>query len=366
MIYIPYPAEIMSLRKRYPKGVGVLLKVGQLAKKVCLSVRTLHHYDDIGLLSPSVRSEAGHRLYNTADIARLHRIQALKQLGISLQKIAGILQDNSQQLPDIIEQQIANIDQEMEQAAQLKTKLLALQRNLQNGNEPDMASWLDTLALMNVYEKYLTPDEIEAINSYAIIAKHELEHVWPEMVQQLESFVDKKVSPGDMEVRAFIIRWTEMLERLAGHNPNLLLKVYAMSRNEIEMQVQRGITPAMTEYLLNAMGQLHRHIFTQYLSPEQMQLLDKHHQQHPDAWPPLIEAVRQKMNAGVSATSDEVRPLALKWKALYENSVTGGDPDITEKLRLAYEREPLLIQGTGLDQELFQFIRQAITFNTCT
>ncbi len=338
----------------------MLLKVGQLAKKVCLSVRTLHHYDDIGLLSPSVRSEAGHRLYNTSDISRLHRIQALKQLGISLQKIAGLLQDHSTQLPDIIAQQILRLDQEIEQAVQLKTKLQLLQRNLHTGHKPDINNWLDTLALMNIYEKYLTPEEIEAINHYAIAARQELERDWPDMVKQLQHFVDQKIPPGNKEVRTFIIRWTEMFERLTGHNPNLLLKVYAMSRNEIAMQVQRGITPLMTKYLVEAMGQLHRHIFTQYLSPEQMQQLDKNRQRHQDTWPSLIETLREKMNSGVSSTSDEVKPLARQWKTLYESSVTGGDPDITERLRLAYEREPLLIQGTGLDQTLFQFIRQAI------
>jgi len=50
----------------------MLLKVGQLAKQTHLSVRTLHHYDEIGLLSPSVRTPAGHRLYNTKDIAVLY------------------------------------------------------------------------------------------------------------------------------------------------------------------------------------------------------------------------------------------------------------------------------------------------------
>ena len=134
----------------------MLLKVGQLAKQVCLSVRTLHHYDEIGLLSPSVRTSAGHRLYNTKDIMLLHRIQALKQLGLSLQQIAELIQENSQPLPDIIAQQIANLDREMAQAAQLKSKLVRLQGSLQEGHEPDMASWLDTLTLMNVYEKYLT------------------------------------------------------------------------------------------------------------------------------------------------------------------------------------------------------------------
>lgn len=337
----------------------MLLKVGQLAKQICLSVRTLHHYDEIGLLSPSVRTSAGHRLYNTKDIALLHRIQALKQLGLPLQKVAEIMQENSQPLPDIIARQIENLDREMEQAAQLKAKLLKLQKSLHASDEPDMASWLDTLALMNVYEKYLTEDEIEELNNHALAAKHEIEHEWPEMVKKLQVMMDQKISPSDKKAQAFVIQWTEMLERLVGYNPHLLLKVHSMS-DEIEMQLQRGISIEMKEYLGDVMGQIHRDIFAKYLSQEQMQLLDKHRQKNREAWPPLIAAVREKMQAGISPESDEVQPLAKKWKILFETSATGGDPDIAEKLRTAYACEPLLTQGTGLDQALFKFIRQSM------
>ncbi|WP_263404975.1 MerR family DNA-binding transcriptional regulator [Pseudomonas aeruginosa] len=55
----------------------MLLKVGELAKQTGLTVRALHHYDDIGLLQPSARSDAGYRLYTPKDITRLHQIQAL-------------------------------------------------------------------------------------------------------------------------------------------------------------------------------------------------------------------------------------------------------------------------------------------------
>ncbi|GGY78212.1 MerR family transcriptional regulator [Cellvibrio zantedeschiae] len=337
----------------------MLLKVGQLAKQVCLSVRTLHHYDEIGLLSPSVRTDAGHRLYNTKDISRLHRIQALKQLGIPLQKIADIIQENSQPLPDIIAQQIANLERELEQATQLKAKLIKLQENLNTAHEPDIAGWLDTLALMNVYEKYLTAEEIEELNSHAFAVKHEIDHEWPEMVKKLQAMMDKKVPADADEVTEFVILWTEKLERLVGHNPNLLLKIHFMS-NETEMRIQRGISQEMTAYLGEAMSALHQKIFTKYLSPEQIQLLNKNRQKNKEDWPPLIAAIREKMQAGVDSESEEVKPLAMKWKTLFETSATGGDPDIAERLRLAYEREPLLIQGTGLDQELFTYIRQAM------
>lgn len=62
-------------------------KVGELAKSTGVSVRTLHHYDHIGLLTPSDHTETGHRLYTTDDIARLQQILSLRQLGFSLEEI---------------------------------------------------------------------------------------------------------------------------------------------------------------------------------------------------------------------------------------------------------------------------------------
>lgn len=56
------------------------LKVGQLAKRTGLTVRTLHHYEDVGLLTPSARTESGHRLYGTREVIRLQQIVSLRQV----------------------------------------------------------------------------------------------------------------------------------------------------------------------------------------------------------------------------------------------------------------------------------------------
>src|SRR3954469_1547237 len=67
------------------------LKVGELARRTGLTTRTLHHYDEIGLLRPSLHTESGHRLYTAGDIARLQQVLSLRQLGFSLEEIAGCL-----------------------------------------------------------------------------------------------------------------------------------------------------------------------------------------------------------------------------------------------------------------------------------
>jgi DNA-binding transcriptional MerR regulator len=65
--------------------------VGELAEQTGLTVRTLHHYDEIGLARPSRRTAAGHRRYTGTDVRRLHRIVALRAFGFSLAEIGALL-----------------------------------------------------------------------------------------------------------------------------------------------------------------------------------------------------------------------------------------------------------------------------------
>ena len=69
--------------------------VGDAAKLAKVSVRTLHHYDEIGLLEPSGRSAAGYRLYEQVDLERLHQILLFRELGFSLPEIRTIMLDPS-------------------------------------------------------------------------------------------------------------------------------------------------------------------------------------------------------------------------------------------------------------------------------
>lgn len=71
------------------------LTVGRVAELVGVSVRTLHHWDAIGLVRPGGRSWAGYRLYDAADVARIHRVLVYRELGLALAEIGRILDDPS-------------------------------------------------------------------------------------------------------------------------------------------------------------------------------------------------------------------------------------------------------------------------------
>ncbi|MEV4099411.1 MerR family transcriptional regulator [Nonomuraea sp. NPDC049649] len=69
------------------------LSVGQVARLAGVTVRTLHHYDEIGLLIPGERTRAGYRRYTDEDLARLQQILLYRELGFPLEEIAAILDD---------------------------------------------------------------------------------------------------------------------------------------------------------------------------------------------------------------------------------------------------------------------------------
>jgi DNA-binding transcriptional MerR regulator len=72
---------------------AVAYTVGEVAKLARVSVRTLHHYDEVGLLRPSERSDAGYRLYSLGDLERLQQVLFYKELGFALDEIAGLMND---------------------------------------------------------------------------------------------------------------------------------------------------------------------------------------------------------------------------------------------------------------------------------
>ncbi|XXF76226.1 MerR family transcriptional regulator [Myxococcaceae bacterium GXIMD 01537] len=67
--------------------------MSQVARLAGVSVRTLHHYDEVGLLRPSGRSEAGYRLYEQSDLQRLQQVLFFKELGFPLEEITRSSRD---------------------------------------------------------------------------------------------------------------------------------------------------------------------------------------------------------------------------------------------------------------------------------
>ena len=95
--------------------------VTQIATQTGVSVRTLHHYDAIGLLKPTRVTEAGYRYYDEAALERLYLILLFRELGFPLKEIAGILDAPDFDRNRVLEEQIALLEKQRERLAYLST-----------------------------------------------------------------------------------------------------------------------------------------------------------------------------------------------------------------------------------------------------
>src|SRR5262245_9121884 len=96
---------------------------GELAAATGLTIRTLHHWDEIGLLRPAARSGVGHRRYSDDDVARLYRIVALRRLGLSLDEVGAALDREGPDLRAAVAAHLARVDEDLESLRDLRRRL---------------------------------------------------------------------------------------------------------------------------------------------------------------------------------------------------------------------------------------------------
>ncbi|AGK46494.1 merR regulatory family protein [Burkholderia thailandensis MSMB121] len=335
----------------------MLLKIGELAKHSGLTVRTLHHYDAIGLLKPSARADNGYRLYDRSDIARLHQIQALRRFGLALADVGAYLAQPGTPLTSIVARQIAMLDRQIEQAARLRERLAQLRRDLVDGAQPELADWLNTLELMTVYDHYFSEEELARLPMYR--NGHAPAPEWTALVDDARALMDAGVAPEDERVRALSIRWMTMLVRDTNGDPRFLAKLNLMHEREPSMQAHIGISPALRDYVLRAFAETKMRIYERHLSPDEARFMRANYGKHAMEWPQLMADVRDAIDAGASPASPEGRALARRWRELFR-SYAGDDPDTQAKFIRAQTTDPELLAGTWADETLLDFIRDAM------
>ncbi|RSS51474.1 MerR family transcriptional regulator [Streptomyces sp. WAC01280] len=95
------------------------LTVGQVSARLGVTVRALHHWDEIGLARPSLRTAAGYRLYTADDLARLHRIVVYREIGLGLDRIRAVLDDSTADVPGGLRAQRTQVAERIARLQQL-------------------------------------------------------------------------------------------------------------------------------------------------------------------------------------------------------------------------------------------------------
>lgn len=119
-------------------------RVGDLATAAGTTVRALHYYEEIGLLVPSDRTDAGHRIYSDADIERLYRINLLRRLHLSLAEIAKALDDPAWDLRTSLDAHVAELEKRLKTEQRLHGRLTGLRASL-NANKRETTETLLTI-----------------------------------------------------------------------------------------------------------------------------------------------------------------------------------------------------------------------------
>lgn len=130
-------------------------KVGELAKLAGLTIRTLRYYDQIGLFSPSGHTDSGHRIYNEADISWLQQILSLKELGLSLEEVKGILDGDEYSPFEIVSIQIERIKENIRTQQKLLAELESVSVVMQADEPLTAQDFTKLLSMMKKsHEKY--------------------------------------------------------------------------------------------------------------------------------------------------------------------------------------------------------------------
>ncbi|MEX2283273.1 MAG: MerR family transcriptional regulator [Gemmatimonadota bacterium] len=231
-------------------------KVGELAKRTGLTVRTLHHYDQIGLLSPSHRTKAGHRLYGERDIKRLQKIVSLRQLGLTLDQIGEWLSRPRLSAVHVLDLHIRSIREQIGAQEALCSRLEKIAGSLRARELVSMDEFLNTIEAIQMYEKYYTPDELERIKKRGAEVGasriREVEQEWPLLISQVRAEMEKGTAPTDPRVSKLAEKWMSLVNEFTGGDPQIAAKVKKLYEQEPAMRQQSGIDAALFEYVQKA------------------------------------------------------------------------------------------------------------------
>lgn len=203
--------------------------VGEVADLAGVSVRTLHHYDELGLVVPSARSDAGYRLYDHADLERLQEVLTLRALGLSLADVATLLDDPTHDRLQVLRDQAKRLRDERDRLADLldavEGAIVAHDRGepqeattMFDGNDHEAHAreaeerWGDTDAYRQSQERFAALGEG---------ASETVQQWWEEHFEQFASLRRDDVPLDDDRVRAAVADHRRLLNRFYDCGPQM-------------------------------------------------------------------------------------------------------------------------------------------------
>lgn len=202
-------------------------KVGALAEASGLTVRTLHHWDTVGLLRPSQRTAGGHREYTEDDVVRLYQVLALRNLGLGLESI-GICLDSGVDPARVVRDHLSGVEASITALETLRHTLRRLDGELAAARPPTVTALFDALRATGAgapvagraLRGRLEPGQLRILETQATglgsLAHYLLDVEWPELYRRAERLRTEGVAPGDPRVRRLVARMDDLSRLFTG------------------------------------------------------------------------------------------------------------------------------------------------------
>jgi MerR family transcriptional regulator, thiopeptide resistance regulator len=223
-------------------------RVGDLAGMTGLTVRTLHHYEAVGLLPAAARTESGHRLYDEASVQRLYRICVLRHLGVPLAGIRRALGDEASVVA-VLQQHLAQLERQVDELTRLRDRLRGLCRRPTAG--PDAAELLRTIEAMSRLERHL--DARRTSGASAPVPSNTPR--WRALARELRACLEAGEAPSTRRAGLLARKARELIQRFAGGDP-ALLEALGRLRTADPPEDLAGWDPPLMAYLDRALRAL--------------------------------------------------------------------------------------------------------------
>lgn len=303
--------------------------VKDLSRLTGVSVQTLHHYDKIELLKPSIRLSNGYRLYSEKDLLRLQQIIALKFFGFELSQIKSLLQGDV----DTLEHFSLQSKFLEEKAAVLSEASQTLKKVVSDCRPHKSIPWETLIKLIEVYRmtqqlektwvgKVLTPDELkqyanfetELKNRFSPEEKKDFEKNWAKLVREIKAHLDQDPK-GDFGIK-MAKQVMHMINGLYGkEHANLKHSIWVKGFRKGQMDEEHLLTPEIVQWLDIAMDTYYRGRIYTLLDQAELKATPELE----SAWKALMEemygdteSLKQEL-IEAALTDDRVKPVARKW-----------------------------------------------------
>src|SRR3954466_1696397 len=231
------------------------MTVGELASASGLTVRTLHHWDEIGLLRPAERSGAGHRRYSAADVERLYRIVALRRLALSLEEVNAALEAEGPDLRAAVAGHLTRVQRELARLRRLEGILDAIVEL----DEPSTDLMIDAIEVMTMSEQYYTPEQLEELDRRRLALGEDgmakAQQDWADLIAAMDAQREAGTDVADPAVQALADRWEGMIRQFTGGDPGITASLKRMYDEQGAPKASRGaMSPELSEYVQRVMA----------------------------------------------------------------------------------------------------------------